>query len=225
MVIMAKTSVSASKAVLAARRSLSDLKRKLKTSDCSDDERQAALTHASRMIRVAYKKKKNLELEELVEKTMDADETSENFENVGEEISFDNEWDTSGEEETGSNNMDEALSENMELGDCVEELSGYTEEIFESYESLIDEPEIISEEDIDEMMSEFISEMSEEMNDLLDAMEIINPHMDEAHFEKLKTKHRCDEQKEIVKADMDYLKSMSYFSSDSASLGGFDFSL
>ena len=231
MVIMAKTSVSASKAVLAARRSLSDLKRKLKNSDCSDEEKEAALTHASRMIRVAYKKKKNLELEELVEKTMDADEREENSENVGEEISLDNEWDTSGEEDEGSDNLEDGLDEygNNELEICGDEYSEVvgelTEENFDVNDSLGASEEIISEDDIGELMDEFISEMNEEINELLDAMEIVNPHMDEEHFKKLKTKHRCDEQKDIVKADMDYLKSMSYLGSAASSAGGFDFSL
>ena len=50
----------------------------------------------------------------------------------------------------------------------------------------------------------------------MDMMDAINPHMDKEHFEKLKTKNRCEEQKEQVKADMEYLKVIIAMAGDSS---------
>ena len=50
------------------------------------------------------------------------------------------------------------------------------------------------------------SSMSQEM---LENMEIVDPHMSEEELEELKRKHRAAENKAIVKAEMDYLKGLS----------------
>ena len=39
-------------------------------------------------------------------------------------------------------------------------------------------------------------------------METVDPHMNEEDFEKLKRKHRDSEDKQMVKANMDYIKGM-----------------
>lgn len=177
-VLMAKNSVSASKAVLAARRSLSDLKRKLKYVECSEDDKAAALAHAGRMLRIAKKKKKNLEMEELIGNTMKADERNEKFKDAANQESF----------------VFVPEDEKRKVKEFnIEDLKGDVEEE-------------ISEEMLEELAEELSDEMSEELEEMMNLMEVINPHMDKEHFEKLKTKHRCEEQKEIVKADMDYLK-------------------
>ena len=199
-VLMAKNSMSASKAVLAARRSLADLKRKLKTADCSDDEKEITLTHATRMLRVAIKKKKNLELEELVQNTMKADERNGRIADVSDNSINPFEYDEEGQEEEQ---------------DVIDELVGAAgREDAESLEEEMAEEgleENLSEEELSEELSELLEDMSDEImaeiaEDLESLMEVINPHMDEEHFEKLKMKHRLEEQKDIVKADTDYLK-------------------
>ena len=50
--------------------------------------------------------------------------------------------------------------------------------------------------------------MLAQMSEMLEDMEILDPHMSEEDLKKLKTKHRNAENKEIVKADADYWKSM-----------------
>ena len=56
-------------------------------------------------------------------------------------------------------------------------------------------------------ISRSIKALEDEMQ-LMESMEIIDPHMSEADFNKMKAKHRADEQKAIMKADMDYLKAI-----------------
>ena len=57
-------------------------------------------------------------------------------------------------------------------------------------------------------MTEEEQEMLSEMAEMLENMEILDPHMSEEELAKLKTKHRGAENKEIVKADADYWKAM-----------------
>lgn len=204
-VIMAKNGLSASKAVLAARRSLADLKRKLKTADCSEDEKQAALAHANSMLRIAKKKKRNLEMEELIKNTMQTDERNEKSSEALENISY-----SFGDDDT---------DEKKEKEDVIQELvgSGMKETSDSSGEKNIENMGDFSGESSEELSEEMASlmeeipedlmdDMNESLDELMDVLEIINPHMDKEQFEKLKTKHRCEEQKEIVKADMEYLK-------------------
>lgn len=235
-VIMAKNSLSASKAVLSARRSLSDLKRKLKNVEGSEDEKAAALAHATQMLRIAKKKKKNLEMEELIQVTIEADEKnkkiSESVENIqanpfgeqsdkerpkefnisdlyaGEETEYEERVANPvsdyksplGDMSYYSAEMEaEANLSSSESLDNIEDLDDLVEESLENIEQL--EDELMDE--FSDMSEEILDEMAEALEDL---MEVVNPHMDREDFEKLKTKHRLDEQKEIVKADTEYLK-------------------
>lgn len=214
-VIMAKNSMSASKAVLAATRSLSELKRKIKASDCSEDEKEAALAHANRMLRIAKKKKRNLEMEELIKVSLREDGSGgEQTEFIKDEkperkpfdisqLYMDSEGNPDGETKDNSAETNDMPTDLMDLDyepsdiDLDDELSDMN--ISEDMEELNDDLEALTED-----MADMISEA---FKDLMDLLEVINPHMDEEHFEKLKTKHRQDEQKEIVKADMEYLKA------------------
>ena len=80
-IMRAKTSVSAGQAVVAAKRKISELKRKLASGNEDSDELQMALTHAKKMEVVAERKKNNLQLEEMVTNTMKRDELMKKMEN------------------------------------------------------------------------------------------------------------------------------------------------
>jgi hypothetical protein len=85
-------------------------------------------------------------------------------------------------------------------------------------EEMAEKNRIISEESADQMideMAEMISEFGEEelkeleeMMQMLEDMEIVDPHMSKKDLEELKRKHRSEEEKVMIKADMDYLKDM-----------------
>ncbi|MBQ3798505.1 MAG: hypothetical protein II842_19880, partial [Butyrivibrio sp.] len=48
----------------------------------------------------------------------------------------------------------------------------------------------------------------EEAMEMLETMEVVNPHMSKEDLEELKRKHRASEDKAIMKANMEYLKDM-----------------
>ncbi|WP_026497182.1 hypothetical protein [Butyrivibrio sp. WCD3002] len=194
----AKTSLSAGQAVLAAKRETLKLKSKIASGQGDPEELQIALTHAKRMEMVARKKKHHIELEELVQYTRKNDEKQEEMEDAAVQI---------------KNAMVEAEEE---------KLTEQEDEIFEAREEMLSDVidsieesgKTISEgalSDINEMISEFGEEELEQLEEsmgMLEEMEIVDPHMSKEDFEELKRKHRTSEDKDIVKANMDYLKDM-----------------
>lgn len=192
----AKNSQSAGKAVLSARRAVRDLKRKMVQNPKEAKELQIALTHAKRMEMVAKKKQHHLELEELVVITQKQDEKQNHMRQAAED-------------------MRNAMIEAEEA-----KITKQQDEIFEERQELLDEMlssaeeqgKTLSEEDLSAMLDtvnalgEEMMEQLEEAMELFEEMEIINPHMSREDFEKLQVKHRNSEARDIVKADMDYLK-------------------
>ena len=112
-----------------------------------------------------------------------------------------------------------------ELQAAEEEIYDKEDEVFETKQEMIDEMqadiEKAAQDDTEEMSEEMLSQMNseiaslgedlledlEETLDMLSQMEILNPHMSREKLEKIKTKHRNDEEKAILKANMDYLKA------------------
>ena len=194
----AKTSVSAGQAVQAAKRKVSEIKRKIGSKQGDAKELQMALTHAKRMEMVARKKKHHLEQEELVEHTSKLDERME-------------------KQEDASNDM-----KNTVLTYAQDKIEKAEDGIFEQREELLDEVYEEEEESgsqitedmmaqINSMIAEYgedtLKKLEEEM-EVLEDLEILDPHMSEEDLEEVKRKHRSSENKAMVKADMDYLKSM-----------------
>ncbi len=204
-IMRAKTSISAGQAVVAAKRKVSELKRKLAASG-GDDELQMALTHARKMEVVAERKKNNLTLEEMVKNTQKRDEILEKMEKKGESP------ETQMLEELKDKVMDRQLEHIDEQADIQREEA---ERMQEKMQEEMAEKIEASEEEMMEQMSSFVEEMSDkesemlrEMSEMLDAMETVDPHMSEEALDKLKLKHRLSEQKSLMKADMEYLKDM-----------------
>ena len=195
---LAKTSVGAEQAYISAKRKVNEIKRKIGAGDGDPEELQFALTHAKRMEMAARKKKHHLELEELAERTRKRDEEQDKLEEA-------------------SNDMKNAMYSAEEV-----KVSEREDEIFEEREDMIHEAAQDMKErrssntdkllkELNEMVARFGEEELEELEEtmeLLEDMEIIDPHMSEDDFNKLKRKHRSDEEKAMIKADMDYLKDM-----------------
>lgn len=199
----AKTSVSAGQAVISAKRKVLEIKRKMLNKDGDSKELQLALNHARKMEMVARKKKHHLELEELVVQTQKRDENedkmSESIEDIRNSL-------VEFEEDKLSKAEDDILEQRSKLfDDFSEDLSGADTK--DSLDTLAASEDMLSE--LNSMIAEFgedeLKELEEAM-ELLEDMEIIDPHMDKEELEDLKRKHRNSENKNIVKADMDYLK-------------------
>ena len=193
----AKTSASAALALVAAKRKVAEVKRKISNGEGDPEELQLDLTHAKRMEMAARKKRHNLELEELVEHTGARDERLDR-------------------EAEASEGMEQAMTEMAE-----EETAEREDAVFEERQDMLEEAmemtggkgnitdDMLSE--MNAMIAEYGEELLEELEEQmeqLESMETVNPHMSEEKLQELKKKHRAAENRAMVKADMDYLKGM-----------------
>ncbi|MCR4897278.1 MAG: hypothetical protein K5891_10935 [Lachnospiraceae bacterium] len=193
----AKTSVSAGRAVLAAKRKVAEIRRKMNAAGEDSEGLRLALTHAKRMELAARRKKHHLELEELAEHTRKQDELRE--------------------KENASGDMRQSLFSAYEekLTEAEDDIFAKREEEREAIEEKLSESGIDLSEDLTEELDRLLSELGEEQiaqleeaMDLVESLEIIDPHMSKEDLEELKRKHRASEEKALMKADMDYLKGM-----------------
>ena len=221
----AKTSSSAGQVLIKARRKILELKRALVRGDSDKDEVMVAINHAKQMERIAKKKKHHLELEEMVEHTQKMDENLDPEKGKNSDSSGFSNTDFI---ELTKDKIDEAINRITEEGrsnSLSEDMTDYSEEITYISDEMISD---FSEEIVDvseEMFSQFTNDMtdfSEEMSalteealerlnetmELLENLEVVDPHMSKEDLKKLKIKHRNSEEKALVKADMDYLKDM-----------------
>ena len=212
-ILRSKTSQAAKQAAGQARREVLRLKRQKQSGNYDDDEIEAAINHAKAMERVAKKKAKHLEEEELAkaaggicqgdriseEETKDAQDTeAENVQNV-EEMSRDlSAYEYAGSEAYAGDSYD--ISDYIDLGidafyaqtgDFMSEMSDFTSEMMQE-------------------MSDSLRDLMEEMglDGLSDSAVSVNRQMDPADLKMMKIKHRNKEMKEIVKADAEYLKAV-----------------
>jgi SpoVK/Ycf46/Vps4 family AAA+-type ATPase len=78
-------------------------------------------------------------------------------------------------------------------------------------------------EEMEQLISELGEEQMEQLEeamDLVESLEVIDPHMSKEDLEELKRKHRASEEKALLKADMDYLKGMVKLQQKSAGIIG-----
>lgn len=219
-ILRSKTSQAAKQAAGQARREIMRLKRQKQNSDSDSDsdseEIDAAIAHAQAMERVAKKKAKHLEEEEMMKAAGGICQ--------GDRISEEETKDVPDAEAENARNAEEMSAE-----DSANEVSGD----FSAYEYAGDSYDISDYVDLgmDEFyaqagdfmseMSDFTSEMMQEMSDSLrDLMEemgldglsdnavSVNREMDPADLKMMKIKHRNKEMKDIVKADAEYLKAV-----------------
>lgn len=178
-ILRSKTSISAKQAAGQARREFLRLKREKLSNQDDSAEMDAAIAHAKAMERIAKKKARHLEEEELVKTTggpcsdriVDEELETEEIEAMDDDIP---------EEEFSETEISE---EDISM----EMLYEFTEEFAE------DISQILEDLGIDELMED-ITYSGEEM--------------DPEDLKEMKIKHRNKEMKEIVKADAEYLKAI-----------------
>ena len=212
-ILRSKTSQAAKQAAGQARREVLRLKRQKQNSDSDSEEIDAAIAHAQAMERVAKKKAKHLEEEEMVkaaggicqgdriseEETKDTqDAEAKNVQNA-EEMSRDlSAYEYAGSEAYAGDSYD--ISDYIDLGidafyaqtgDFMSEMSDFTSEMMQE-------------------MSDSLRDLMEEMgvDGLSDNAVSVNREMDPADLKMMKIKHRNKEMKDIVKADAEYLKAV-----------------
>lgn len=221
-ILRSKTSQAAKQAAGQARREVLRLKRQKQNSDSDSEEIDAAIAHAQAMERVAKKKAKHLEEEEMVkaaggicqgdriseEETKDAqDAEAENAQNE-EEMSAEG----SADEVSGDLSAYEYAGNEAYAGDSYD-ISDYIalgmDEFYAQAGDFMSE--------MSDFTSEMMQEMSDSLRDLMEEMGLdvesdtvvsVNREMDPADLKMMKIKHRNKEMKDIVKADAEYLKAV-----------------
>lgn len=221
-ILRSKTSQAAKQAAGQARREVLRLKRQKQNSDSDSEEIDAAIAHAQAMERVAKKKAKHLEEEEMVkaaggicqgdriseEETKDAqDAESENARNA-EEMSAE----SSEDEMSRDLSAYEYAGNEVYAGDSYD-ISDYIDLGMDAFYAQTGD--FMSE--MSDFTSEMIQEMSDSLRDLMEEMGLdglsdtavsVNREMDPADLKMMKIKHRNKEMKDIVKADAEYLKAV-----------------
>lgn len=188
-IISSKTSTAAREVVSQARREVQKLKAAKRTGKYDSEEIEAAIDHAKAMERIARKKVRHLEEEEMA-KRCSANDGPEGVPAVDDEEIRD-EKDPVKEEISKLRDELDQMSDKADNGEYIE-----TEEVTNEMISAIT--------DSMEDMLDSIEELSDLMDELLE-----NPvNMDPEDIKAMTIKHRNKEMKEITKADSDYLKAM-----------------
>lgn len=187
-IISSKTSISARQVVGQAKREIQKLKDAKRTGKYDSDEIDAAIDHAKAMERIARKKVKHLEEEEMAKRCSKEDGAAPEGTDVA-------------ETEGGKDPVRKELNElRDEVGEIAKKAEG---------KEYIETDEVTNEmlEDITKGMEEMLDEI-EELCDLMDELISSPKDMDPGDIKMLKIKHRNKEMKEITKANAEYLKAV-----------------
>ena len=192
MLMRTKTSNAASQVVSKARRKVAALQRQRSSGEYDDEALDNAITHAKRIERAAKKRMRHLRQEEAAENNgtvcvSELDEALQN-ENEMENGEFEMVPGDESSEAAGSETGTQADAEAEMLEDSEEELRQLMQYLADAMKELEDE-----------MPEEF------SLNDLL---EVPDQNMSPEEIEQLKKKHRSEEMREVMEADMKYLKAM-----------------
>ncbi len=224
-IIRSKTSVSARKAVQAAKREINRLKRLKGSGEYDEEELQLAIDHAKAMEKVAKKKVSHLEQEEMIERNghglsgeldeieekkdgSDQEENEELNEEVPEDAAL----------EAGAYQIQDGMEDYeyemaLQMQEMQEEMSQQQQISAEEFANSTD--------DMMELLMDAMDEMMEDMDltELAQSTFAPDPNMSEDDLKMLKIKHRYKELKEIAEADKEYLKGIMEHEKSKAASG------
>lgn len=209
--IRSKTSVAARQVLGEAKREVLRLKRQKQSGMYDSEEIEAAISHAKAIERVAKKKVRHLEEEELAKACGACSDRLEEYQS-----DLEDEWEeqddyiseddlTDFETGTELSALDEHEYSLPDVGGLYAQTSSY----FENMEAMTLELENLTSEMMDEMtegMKDLLSEMG--LDELFDVISDVKQDMDPVALKLMKIKHRTKELKEIAKADAEYLKAV-----------------
>ncbi len=196
-ILQTQNSGSAREVLILAKGRLALLRQKAKGGEYDDRELQAAIEHAEKMERAARKKMRHLQEEEW----------AANGGFCQEEPLQEEEEPAMGQEETAPENGD---SERLQQ-ETRQEISRRQQEMMR--EQLEQQQEMMREQQ--KIMQELMENTQRELADLSGIEELTDAlgggtaaaDLDLRELKELKTKHRLEEQREIMEADMLYLKA------------------
>lgn len=221
-ILRSKTSQAAKQAAGQARREVLRLKRQKQNSDSDSEEIEAAIAHAQAMERVAKKKAKHLEEEEMVKAAggiwqgdrISEEETKDVQDAEAENVQNEEEMSAEGSADEVSRDLSayEYAGNEAYAGDSYD-ISDYIDLGMDAFYAQTGD--FMSE--MSDFTSEMIQEMSDSLRDLMEEMGLdglsdtavsVNREMDPVDLKMMKIKHRNKEMKDIVKADAEYLKAV-----------------
>ncbi|MDD6194451.1 MAG: hypothetical protein PUB19_06100 [Lachnospiraceae bacterium] len=183
-ILRSKTSTAAKAAVGKARAEVVRLKRLRQSGQYDEEELQYAIAHAMAMERVAKKKAKHLQEEEMIHVKEKSESSAENSSgNTVDDL-----------EDVALIQAEEGISEEFDIGEILDlmDVSQFQSEMGDLMMSLL--------EDMDWMEA-----VTDTLSDLLEGYET---EMSPEDFKMLKIKHRNKEMRQIVEADAEYLKAV-----------------
>lgn len=184
-ILQAKTSGNANRVFILARSKVAGLRQKKLTGQYNESEVESAILHAEAMVRVARKRMKHLKAEEQAKR--------------GEKSPVE-EW--------------EEQEEELDLTAFTDPESEMQDEMREIEQEMAREIAREMQRLMEETMEETLQETAKAMEDTLELAELSEDlagamdEMEPEDLEQLKKKHRAEEQREIMEADMKYLKAM-----------------
>ena len=200
-ILRSKTSATARQVASQARREVLRLKREKQSGNYDTDDIDAAITHAKAMERVAKKKVKHLEEEEMAKVSGGVCASDEIDREENQKISEDDDNNDEYYDEYDDTAYDDSNTEYYN----VDSMSVSLDEILQYMTS-----------DLQDFSDEMMQEMSDGMKDMLSEMGLdelfgespAGVDMDPQDLKELKIKHRNKEMSDIVKADSEYLKAV-----------------
>lgn len=183
MILQTKTSGSARQVAARARGKVALLRQRLKCGEYDDKELESAIIHAEKMERIARKRMRHLQEEEMAKR---GGPCFGELEEECEEFWPDEEAEQ--EEEFSADSRQRELELEKRQRELQQEMQRMTRELMEQTQR----------------------EMKElsELDELADALGGGMTDMDPEDLDESKRKHRLDEQREIMEADIAYLKAL-----------------
>lgn len=223
-ILRSKTSQAARQVVGQAMREVLKLKREKFSGKYDSEEVEAAILHAESMERVARKKVRHLEEEELA-KAAGASYPEETTDNKTEKSEAERYFEyerTVEQTDTVSvyaNESVEAFASSLTVSDgelpeeytsqAISDLTQQANDLLSGLDDMLQNMDDLTEEVMD-AFNDGLRDLMDEMGfgDLADSMSAKGDDLDPEELKELKMKHRLKEMKEIVEADAEYLKAI-----------------
>lgn len=213
-IMRSKTSVSARQAAGKARREVIRLKRMRQNGEYDEEELQSAINHAQAMERVAKKKVRHLQEEELMKTGGPCAGEMEEKEKIEEE--------SQGREASVEELREYPEEDGQEFGISGEFMQDQMTQYREMMESMAEELQALAsmgaENAMGGLMSDMMDDMWEAMKDMMEDLGLddlaegmmggVSHEMDPADLKMMKIKHRTKEMKALAEADSEYLKAL-----------------
>ena len=214
VIIKSKTSGSARRAVALAQRKVIMLRKKRKNEDYNEQELEGAIAHAEAIERAAKKHLKNLQKEERTKRRMQSEDFEEDFFSEDSGESYDDIMKEMMQDGVTGDSLEDGMQRMVQdamdhgMPDTFEEQIAFGAEQLERLTELVSQG---VQETMEELLSDTVEEVLVVGNGQFEmteeSLEVIPLKPEPEEFALKKKKHRSDVMRDIVEADMKYLRA------------------